>query len=138
MTRVEARPSARCTAASPRSAAASKSRCLPGSSESISEVGEVDLPVPREGLIVQSDSIVEQHRRLARLTQPQQTVARTGRDLRWSHPVQPVWITFRLELLELRASLGDGQPKACSASESTVPPPAASSIVRSVAIMAGS
>jgi hypothetical protein len=30
------------------------------------------------------------------------------------------------------------QPKACCVSESTVPPPAASSIVRSVVIMAGS
>lgn len=79
-----------------------------GPSESIGEVSQVVLPVSGEGLVEQSDSPVEQRRRSIRLAQPQQTLTRTGRDICWSHPVQPVRITIRLKPLDLRARLGEG------------------------------
>ncbi|MGH3586512.1 MAG: hypothetical protein ACRDQ0_09315, partial [Pseudonocardia sp.] len=82
---------------------------LTGSNESIGQVSQVNLPIPREGLVEHGDSIVEQRRRSTRLTQPQQTVARLGRGHRWSHPVQPAWIAIRLELLDLHTRLGNGR-----------------------------
>jgi hypothetical protein len=80
-----------------------------GSSEGIGQVGQVDLSVPGERLVEHGDTLIEQRRRLCRLTQLKQAVTGTGHDLRWGCPVQPLLITIRLEMLDLGARCGDGR-----------------------------